>query len=667
MALSKVKRDKIVAQALQELIFARRYKQGKVRNWQKNEDLYYGKKDAPQESRANVDLGRMQEFVHTWLSKIDNPLVFKFKKRKDSQLKRVARLNALREVDQARDDWDIKDIAGKKQAAIYGRAIYSYYADSIDGYQPHNDNVDVYDFLIDPAGGGLDMEKARYMGDYGVVLDKAMLKQGVKDGLYIKAEVERLVDGSGNALEINQEETNKHNRALDTNITRTQKESGVETDKYKFWRWGTTFEGERYYLVLMERAGVAIRIEKLTDVFSATQEFPRGAWWYWSWATCPDLTEFWTPSPCDYVREIFMAQAVTVNQALDNSEQINKPQKAVDTDAVQNLAELKYRREGYIKLKGGTDANKAIQLLRPPEIDTPIKVFELLEGIQQKSSGVNAGTEGADKTDAKVGIYEGNQAAAADRFGLLNKSYAFGYKRFSKLYQIGVRDNLTKKIAITLIGPTGIETEEVSKRDIYHKDDDFQVAVESSDAEDQASQVDQRNKLQFITAVLANPLTQPLINQKKAFEIQAKVAGLTEDEIKQLLDTSEYGNAEIISEAALDIEGLLDGKTVKPNRGANLDYKQYIVDFLTDHEDDMTHEQFMRLSLYLKQIEPIIMKNVVRELNAKMAAMQANNPPPPANGTSAPPPGQVLPPKPAPTLPANQPPNGQVQLPALAA
>lgn len=133
MAISKDKRDKIVAQSIEELIFARRYKQGKIKNWQKNEDLYYGKKDAPLESRANVDLGRMQEFVHSLLSKIDNPLVFKFVKRKESQLKRVKRLNALRQIDQQSGDWDIKDIAGKKQAVIYGRAIYAYYADS----RPH--------------------------------------------------------------------------------------------------------------------------------------------------------------------------------------------------------------------------------------------------------------------------------------------------------------------------------------------------------------------------------------------------------------------------------------------------------------------------------------------------------------------------------------------------
>jgi hypothetical protein len=81
--LSRREKEEIVSQALNEITFARRHKQGKIKNWQKNEDLYYGKKIQTDDSRANVDLGRMQEFVHSLLSKIDNPLVFKYIKRKD--------------------------------------------------------------------------------------------------------------------------------------------------------------------------------------------------------------------------------------------------------------------------------------------------------------------------------------------------------------------------------------------------------------------------------------------------------------------------------------------------------------------------------------------------------------------------------------------------------
>lgn len=637
MSISRTTREKIADQAKTEIAFARTYKQGKVKNWQKNEQMYYAYKQAPTDSRANVELGLMQSYVHTLLSKIDNPLSFKFVKRKESQLKRAARLNSLRQSDSQSGFWDLKDIAGKKQSVIYGRTIYAYYADSYNGYCSHLDPVDVYDFLVDPAGGGLDLESARYMGRYGVVKDKRELKEGMKRGDYIKASIETLLEGSGNADETPQEEINKRSRSIDISITNTTKENG-DPDKFKFWEWYTTYQGERYYLLIQESSGLIIRIEKLVDLFTPTTDFPLAAWPFWSYAAFPDLTEFWTPAYCDYVRELFMAQSSAVNQSLDNSEAINKPMKYVDTGAIKNLAELKYRRDGIVKLKAGTDPMKAVQIVMTPQIDTPLKLYELLDGVVDKNSGVTDGGKGV-ASEQRVAIYQGNQAAAADRYGLFNKSYSFGYRRFAQLYEIGVSDNLTKKVAIDIIGPDGIETEEISRRDIFRRNERFGITVEASSAEEQSDINDGQNKNAFLTAQAANPAMAPVLNWKKVFEIGAKVAGFDEDDIKQLLDTSEYGNAEILSEAAQDIEGLLDGKQVQPNRAANLPYKQKFVDYMADHENDMTHEQFMRLASYISALEPLIMKNIVRELNAKMQAMQAANPQPsptPAPGAGGP-------------------------------
>jgi len=413
MAINFETRQRIIAQALQELDFARTYKQGKTKNWRTNEDLYYSRKLNTETARANVDLGQMSSFVHTLLSKIDNPLVFKFVKRKEAQLKRVKLLNALRTIDQDKDDWDIKDITGKKQALIYGRAIYSYTADSINGYKANLENVDVYDYLIDPSAGGIDIEKAFYMGRYGVVKTKTDLKKGVKDGIYLRTETTRLIEGSGNITEMNQEDVNKQNRTWDTNVWTQQKEI-ANPDKYKFWEWYTTFEGTRYYLLMTESGGTAIRVEPLKELFESNM-FP-----FWTWAAFPDLTEFWTPSYCDYVREIFMAQAISINQMLDNAEQVNKPQKLVNVMAVPNLAELKYRRDGYIKVNKDIDLNRAVQQLTVPSINTPIEVYNILDGIQEKTSGVTAGAKGVSDED-KVGIYEGYQANAAERFRNLNK------------------------------------------------------------------------------------------------------------------------------------------------------------------------------------------------------------------------------------------------------
>lgn len=602
--------------------------------------MLYGVKPESSGARANIDLGRVDEFVDTYLSKIDNPLKFKFAKKKESQLKRVMRLNSLRNADANVDFWDIKDLAGKKQNLIYGRAIFAYHADSINGYKAYLENVDVYDFLIDPSGGGLDMEKAKNMGRYGVVKDRYELKSNPS---YIKAEVRKLLGdgdntGTGNANELTQEETNKRNRhqAVET-LTDVQI---PDKDKFKFWEWYTTYQGERYYL-LMQEAGVAIRVEKLTDIFPATKNFPLGAWPFWSYAKSPDLTEFWTPGRVDQVREIFMTQNVTVNQTVDNVEEYNKPMKVVDTTAIKNLSELTYRKGGYIK-SSGIDISKALQVLRPDTIDTPIQLFNLLETIQEKASGLTDAAKGV-SGDTKVGIYEGNQANAADRFGLTNKTYSFGTKRFAQLYEMGVRTHLTKKVAVELIGPDGIETEEVTKRDIFRKDDDFTVIVEASDAEDQASDTDKKNKIGFLAQAGANVAIAPVVNWKKAFEIGAHIAGFKDEEIKELLDTSEFGDAVMMSEAAHDIETILDGKPLQPNRAANLPYKQRFVDYMNDHENDMSHEQFMQLTAYIASCEPYVMKNTVRAMNVATAnagiAPPTQTPPgttpvPPSNGTT---------------------------------
>ena len=608
--IKKEIRNEIIAQALDEISFARTYKQGKVTNWSTNENLYYGNKTKSRDSRANVDLGQMSSFVHTILSKIDSPLVFKFGKRKDSQVKRVEMLNRLAAIDSEQDNWDIKDIAGKKQAIIYGRAIYGYSADSTDGYKAHLENVDVYDYLIDPSAGGINIENAMYMGRYGVVKQRHEIKNGVKNKKYLRTEANEFLDGVGNASEVNQEESNKENRTNAQNVYSSQKEISNE-DKYIFWEWYTTYKGERYYLLLSETGGTAIRLEKLSDIFESNL-FP-----FWTWSAFIDLTEFWTPSYCDYVREIFMAQAVSINQMLDNAEQINKPQRVVNVTAIENLAELKYRRNGIITVKGNFDANKAVQTINTPAIKSPIDVFSLLDTIQEKASGVTAGAKGVSDED-KVGIYEGNQANAADRFGLLNKTYAFGYKRFAKLWEAGVKEHLVKKVSIDILGPDGLEIKDVSRRDLYRKGDDYSIAVESSNAELALSETAKRTKIAFLNSQAQNPAQNP----QKAYELQANIAGFDEETIRQLMDTSEFGDAELMSEAERDIEDILDGNIISVNQAATNAYKQRIVDYMTDHQEDIKDDQFNALFNYAASLDKIIARNMTRQANDRLLKEQ---------------------------------------------
>ena len=79
--------------------------------------------------------------------------------------------------------------------------------------------------------------------------------------------------------------------------------------------------------------------------------FSCNTWPFWTWGCLPDLTEFWTPSYCDYARDLFLAQDASIGQMLDNADAINKPMRAVDVSAIDDVTKLKYRKDGIIPCK----------------------------------------------------------------------------------------------------------------------------------------------------------------------------------------------------------------------------------------------------------------------------------------------------------------------------
>ena len=103
-------------------------------------------------------------------------------------------------------------------------------------------------------------------------------------------------------------------------------------------------------------------------------------------------------------------------------------------------------------------------------------------------------------------------------------------------------------------------------------------------------------------------------NPKKAYEIGAAIAGFSEDEIRQLLDTSEFGNAELISEAEADIEAIIDGQAIPVNQQATIAYKQHFIDYLQDNQEHLDEKQVSDLFAYMDKLNPVIIRNMQRDL-----------------------------------------------------
>jgi len=598
-------RQKIAAQALSEIDFARQAKQPKFPQWHKNEDLYYNKKINVEAGRINVNLNEMQSFVNTFVSKINAPWNFEYIKGEEADLEKAKIANAIKEKDRKGGDWDAKALFWDQQLVMYWRAIYEYHADSIDNnYCSHLSNVDVYQFLIDPSAGGLDIEKAFYLGRGGILKSKQQLKDGVKDGRYLKTEVEELISGSGNADTLSQEDMKARNRYIGiTSNDKTIQTKGV----WKFWEWNTTYEWKRYTILITEDGWKAVSVNLHSDLFASDK------WQYFTCASSPDLTEFWSPSPADGVREAIMAKQVSINQALQNSQEINEPITYFDVDAVQdpNLM-IQYMKARKVPMKGGTDINKAVQTRQIPSINTPFAVYDKLDSITAVASGVTNDARWQSNED-KVGIYEGNVKEAADRFAVIWELKAYAQRRFATLYLEGIDEHMTKPMAVDIIGADGVSyKKDVSNKDLKRQYD-FDISIVTSGQEQAMQGVEKRNKLTFIQTNKVNPLFNPKVMAEK----EALIAGFNADEVKQML-AKDYGETELMAHAAEDIQTLLK-KMPKPFRGANAAYAQKILDYVKDESDDLKPEQLDRFYEYLNELMPIITYNMNNSIDEQLA------------------------------------------------
>lgn len=418
MAIKKELRDLITSQCLNEIAFARDSRKPKLVGWHKNEDLYYSNKKETTGERANVNLNEAQGFVQTFLAKINYPFNFKYIKGEEADLKAAEITNALKDKDAKIGNWDYKAMLARVQLIIYGRYIFEYHASSHNGYKSHLTPVDIYQFLIDPSCGGLDIEKAFYLGRGGIVKSKKDIKEGIKSGKYLRTEGNELISGSGNYSDETEEDRDSSNRW----ITLVRRNKILDRPgEWKFWEWYTTYEGERYYVLLTETGGKAIRVEKLSDMFK-NNKYP-----FITAAAYPDMTEFWTPSPLDGVREAIMAKSTAINQMLDNAEAINRPMKAFNINAVKNPALLKFRKDGLIPVKDNVDIDKALKFFPVVPLQSSIQVYDKLGEIIDINSGVTSGAKGQ-AIEKEVGIYEGNQANVSDRFSLISDSEANAQK-----------------------------------------------------------------------------------------------------------------------------------------------------------------------------------------------------------------------------------------------
>jgi hypothetical protein len=602
----------LIQQLREEYENAIEYKQGRIDDWKKNEDLYLGKTKKSLRGRVNIPLPIMSGFVDTLLSKIDEPPNLNFEPVKEADYKPAKKIQAMYEhdrtgvsaVDEA--DWHSKDIDNKKINILYGRSIFKTRGISKPEYRFDLFVTDPYDFYIDPAGGGY-VEDALYLGEDGIFKSKSDLETMAKSGQYDTEAVKKIMLGVKDSVDRDDRYANKASRyaALDLSIDLTEHFS---EGAVRLIESGTTYQGERHYCLWSYDYNTVLVSKPLKEVFKSN------LWWWTSWASFRDKYNFWSKAPADDIRPIAEAMRVLINQELENRQKHNWGMRAYDPSMFPNPEELFYRPDGLVSVnpeeaKIRSIANGLYEF-KINGLNGTIDLVNWLDDFMGKKSGVTAATQGSAEDD-KVGIYYGNLQQVADRMGLLNKSYASCWRAIGRRYIWALKEHLPAKTAVRIMGSKGVEWTDLSKEEI---DPNIDIRVKDTSAELQANEIKKRQQAEALNALQANPNLANQLNPKWVIEKTLSNAGYDDDEIRVATDVERYGNRELLAEAAEAIDLIINKKQPKLNYGANTAYQEKILDYARNNTDN-DFDLFQRLVAFSDAHNQIVMDNMSRKLS----------------------------------------------------
>jgi len=592
--LSKTETAKIVEQSYQEYNHGLKYREQREPAWNTVEDLYFGKKKKSLITRSVIHVPKMQGTIDVFLSKIDNDFFAEFKPQTEADSMKAKKLNVFLMNTMENEEWNFVDLMGKKEGALYGRAIFKKYATSVGGYTDYFELVDVLDFVIDPLAGGLRPFKyARYCGQDNIIRSIYELKD--KDQ-YDQAAVKRMAKTMNSDRDVDNRYESKALRRSALNLTDAVY---IDQKSVRLVEWYTHYKGEKWQVLFSPEFKEAVRVKKLKDVFDHN-EFP-----FRSWAPFPRAHEFWTPGLGELLAEPNKVQNIILSQMLDNNAYRNYGMKAYDKNLVINPADLTPRPMGKVPVNG--NPREVIMDIQFPSLDNALGVYQTVDTICARETGVTDNAKGI-PTSKRMSAreYVGLLDEVTDRFLTTNKSYKYAMKDILKMFISNVEQFMTESTQVKLLGSEGYELVKFKGAEL--KDCKFDIVVKAGVDDEQELQVMRDQLIDFRAANLENPR----VNQKFLDEKIAKLVGFKDSEIKRLLSPELEGDWETLAEAASENEQMLE-KDVDPNKSATTAHIQKHLDFIS-RTDALTDEQRTRIMKHVDAEIPYAQENAARQV-----------------------------------------------------
>lgn len=646
---TKVVGDRLIGIAPNQYDAGVKYRQPKLDQILKAEELYYNRVAKTLMGRFNVPLPIVSGFVDTLVAKIDDEITVNYDHTEEADKLKARKVGAAWKFDSAptRGMWGIKDILNKKLAIFSGRGIYKIYSESDPTYKNHLEIVDLFDFVPEPSGGW-HLENHLFCGQENIFRTKKQLKDGAASGLYDAEQVEKLfaTTAGDTYKKANEQYLNSLRRRAAVGLDTSDSNNYVGQEIFAMVEWNMVdpVSGERYYLFFEPRAKVWIRCEKLEEITGKPEKGDRPKYMFKSWATHYDTWNFLSKAPVDDVVPVAIALKTVANFMLDDVQKRLFGQRIYDAEMITDPSQLEWDRPDKLisaTVPNGKKITDGIYEFQTGDKSTvTVNLIDYLRNFIGTESGVTPQAKG--NSDEKLlGIAKINEGEVADRLGLYNKFYTQCHAELGAAYFLGLKMCMTEKLLVRMIGENGSESGELTRDDLkFSAEPDIRITGGKS--EQRKSQVMQEQKMNAIAEIAK--LAPEVLNKKVLAETMLATGGCDPDEIAALLDTSADGDEEQSIRASQAIQDALAKKPLELYRGATTRFIDKILKFATDKKIDP------KINIVLMQYglahRDIVIQNMARM--AMIKNMIAPTQPVAGAAPGAPQPQQTAPVPPAP-------------------
>lgn len=621
-----------------------KYRQPKLDQILKAEELYYNRTQKTLSGRFNIPLPIVSGFIDTLISKIDDEITINFDHTEEADKIKARKVAAAWKYDSAptRGMWAIKDILVKKLAIFSGRGIYKIFSESDPVYKNHLEIVDLFDFIFEPSGGW-NLENHLYCGQENIFRTKKQLKDGVASGLYDSEQVTRLFGAvtTDEYKRTNEMYLNSLKRRAAAGLDTSDANNYVGQELFAMVEFNMVdpVSGERYYLFFEPRAHVWIRCAKLEEITGKPEKGDPARYMFKSWATHYDAWNFLSKAPVDDIIPVAIALKTITNFMFDDMNKRLWGQRLFDPEMVTDPSQLEWDRPDKLVSIYVPNAKKlsdaVYEIPTGDKSSVTINLIDYFRGFIGNESAVNEQAKG--NSDEKVlGIAKINEGEMADRLGLYNKSYCQCDAELGQAYLAGLKMCMTEKMLVRMIGTEGTEAAEITREDLnFSSMPDIRISGGQSEAR-KNQQMQERKTAALEQAATLAPDT---LNKKALTEAILMNGGWTPDEIAPMMDVSADGDEDQSVRASQAIQDAIAKKPLQLYQGATTRFIDKIIKFATDKQiDPRIKVVLMSYGLAHKEIVISNMARLamIKNMTAQAAPVAPGAPQPSQQGNPSP-------------------------------